>query len=111
MYLSATTTESNSCFQERTEDSPASCHLAYRIRYGDWGQDGLYIPNEMDFTKFSDPCGPNIQIRFPLSVFLRNVTVTSIVSVYSTYIWKYICELASVRNEGFISNVTSFKLI
>ncbi|KAM3172488.1 hypothetical protein ACTXT7_014424 [Hymenolepis weldensis] len=64
----ATTTESNSCFQEGTEDSPASCRLAYRIRYGDWGQDGLYMPNEMDFIKFSDPCGPNIQIRFPLSM-------------------------------------------
>ncbi|VDL57968.1 unnamed protein product [Hymenolepis diminuta] len=74
----ATTTESNSCFQEGTEDSPASCRLAYRIRYGDWGQDRLYIFNEMDFVKFSDPCGPNIQIRFPLSVFLRNVTVTSL---------------------------------
>ncbi|VDL22431.1 unnamed protein product [Hymenolepis diminuta] len=59
-------------------------------------QDDTYIPDEADTIKCLSPFGSSARLLFPLLGLLSPRSMDRFHFTYSFYIWKFICELASV---------------
>ncbi|KAM7540871.1 hypothetical protein Aperf_G00000027912 [Anoplocephala perfoliata] len=94
--------ESSSTSPDDVKNSQADL-LANKILFDNWTPDEDYTAEERDMPsdiiKLPDPAGPKARITSPLAEFFKSLYIDSLIVVYSSYIWKFICELASDDNE------------
>lgn len=83
--------------------------LAKRIYCDNLQQEDLTL-REDDFIKFPDPYGPKLRITSALKTFVCGPFSDPLLQIYSSYIWKFICELASNDGRETFSQVNIFPL-
>ncbi|VDN99402.1 unnamed protein product [Rodentolepis nana] len=85
------------------QSSSESDRLVKRIYCDNFHQENDFKLKEDDFIRFPDPRGPKFQIPSALRNFMDATYYDNLFFIYSPYIWKFVCELASDDSEKFIS--------
>nr|CDS32852.1 Proteasome activator complex subunit 4 [Hymenolepis microstoma] len=86
-----------------TESSSEGDQLVKRIYCDNFHEEKGFKLKADDFIKFSDPYGPKRRITLTPKTFLTDNCFDVLLPVYSSYIWKFFCELASDDSKKAIS--------